>query len=920
VKKGILLGLPLVLILPLLLLVLGLGNANIEAARAACATSGAGSGSFGIGTLNWRGASHHTKNPHPGERPYSVRVPNMVSKIGASGASIIGFQEFEPPQAQAFLDATDPAWEIVAGKRHGHRSTADAIAYQPGAWQVDEVRYVSIRYGGPMIQVPLVRFTSTGSLGSVWVLNTHNPANAVGGTNATRDAAVRAEAHPLRQLQASEPDTALFLTGDMNDKARFRRLFLSVAGQGWSSANPDDGQIDWIMGGPGVSFSGTVVDQSANDRAHNYTDHPFVHTTAHLSGAAAPPSPQNAGPGAGGRATAGDPEGQGGQVGSGLQLGVLPTVRNAQPGQPVNGNVTMATANLPQSRIGGRGGAIRTIASHRPDFIALNEVSSWSAARLAGAVRGYGAYKDPVKGRGADQNSLGNAVLWHSSRWHLLDGGRFEYVEHDLVVKGRPVDGSRYATWAVLRRASDGAQVVVIATHHMTNPEKQRKTHGNYRWPARVAQYADGMRRLRQLVVRLAGYGPVLMAGDMNVHPAQGDWSAPDQMARNGFGFTFDGAASYQFHPHGTRVVSRRLVGIDSDHPHALVTSIDLDGVGTNATTTTPPRRPDDTLPGGTRPAGCPPCPTLWSGLSVALPNATATGSLREARVAAAAAYQAGFRGEDLVTAVAIARVESTWNPRATTGSHHGLWQIAGSHRGRVPGWNTPDDIFDPLLNAKFAYALYQARPGSGEARFADWIPFQRDDYRKYLDIARQAVATTAGTAEISNVSAAGCEASPMTVAGELSADVSARVDAMVTTPEGLCALSWTRGAPCTYDNQCPKVVDAVYGGPGVGRGYGNGQDVAQGIINAGLAQAHGTGLDPLPPVGAVVSYNTGNGVGHVAIYVGNGKIFGNDYGCSAKGVYGCVGFADVGAPGGPVTWALPKRAFDMGGMPSTAA
>ena len=142
----------------------------------------------------------------------------------------------------------------------------------------------------------------------------------------------------------------------------------------------------------------------------------------------------------------------------------------------------------------------------------------------------------------------------------------------------------------------------------------------------------------------------------------------------------------------------------------------------------------------------------------------------------------------------------------------------------------------------------------------------------------------------------------------------------MMNTSNGLCGLSWTSGAPCTYDNQCPKVVDALYGGPGVGRGYGNGQDVAQGIINAGLAQSHGTGLDPLPPVGAVVSYNTGNGVGHVAIYVGGGKIFGNDYGCSANGVYGCVGFADVHTPGGSVTWALPKQAFDLGGIPAVAA
>ena len=250
-KKGILLGLPLVLICPLMLLMLGMGNASIEAVRAACATTTSSTGgSFGIGTLNWRGASHYEKNPHPGERPYGERVPNMVTKIGGSGASIIGFQEFEPPQAQAFLEATNGAWAIVKGKNgRGKAAAANAIAYQPSAWKVDEVRYVSIRYGGPMIQVPLVRFTSMSGLGSIWVLNTHNPAGAVGGSDAMRDAAVRAQARELQQLQGAEPSTPMFLTGDMNDRAGFSRLFLSLA-SGWSSANPRDKQIDLDHGQP----------------------------------------------------------------------------------------------------------------------------------------------------------------------------------------------------------------------------------------------------------------------------------------------------------------------------------------------------------------------------------------------------------------------------------------------------------------------------------------------------------------------------------------------------------------------------------------------------------------------------------------------------------------------------------------------
>ncbi len=885
-KKGILLGLPLVLICPLMLLMLVLGNANIEAVRAACATtatSGGTGGSFGIGTLNWRGASHYEKNPHPGERPSGERVPNMVTKIGASGASIIGFQEFEPPQAQAFLEATNGTWEIVAGKRRGHRSTADAIAYQPSAWKVDEVRYVSIRYGGPMIEVPLVRFTSMSGLGSIWVLNTHNPANAVGGTDAMRDAAVRAEAEALGNLQAAEPSTPMFLTGDMNDKARFKRLFLSLA-SGWSSANPSDQQIDWIMGSPAATFSGTVVDQSTNDRAHSYTDHPFVHTTAQLTGSESARSDASTG------------------------LGVMPTGISATPGGAVTGQVLVANANI-KLRSGATPG-IRALAGPSPDFITLNEVEDVPLAQMRSAAPGYDAYREeqPAATNDAGQ-AMGSAIMWRSDTWTRLDGGRVNIVDDDHVVfKGTNKLWDRFAAWGIFQR-SDGAVVSVIAVHHMTNAYRYPRQWGTPPM-SRAEQYGLGMDYLTSLVGVLAPFGPVLVGGDMNSHPGDGPNAAAPRMEAAGYRYTKDSGVIYNFYAAPVKVtqtweISRAAV--HSDHP-ALFTRMDMKGAGPGANSPT----------GETRPAGCPPCPTTVTNVSMLLPNATDPGSVNDAEVAAAAAHQAGFRGEDLVTAVAIARVESTWNPEATNGSHFGLWQIAQEHKGKVPGWDTQADIFDPLLNARYAFALYSARPGSGEAKFADWIPFEKTDYRQYLDAARQAVAATeGGTTPVADT---GCTASPIQVAGELSAALSARLDAMIKTSNGLCGLSWTRGAPCTYDNQCPKVVDALYGGPGVGRGYGNGQDVAQGIINAGLAQSHGTGLDPLPPVGAVVSYNTGNGVGHVAIYVGGGKIFGNDYGCAANGVYGCVGFADIHTPAGSVTWALPKQAFDLGGMPAAAA
>ena len=536
-KRAALLALALpMVIVPVLLLALGLGLAVTTPADAICSAEPAAGGlidSVRIGTLNWRGASHYSRNPHPGERPALERLPNMIEAIDAAGTSVVGFQEFEPVQAQGFLEATDGNWKLVPGRVRGHPDTRNAIAYQPSAWTVLETRYVTISYGGNPVDIPLVKLGAiTPAAGSpsamaasesttepshepstepshdpadrpshdpvdrpthepadistagatapasLWVLNTHNPADAVGGSSAMQDAAVRAQAAALNRAATEDPKVPLLFVGDMNDRGRFKEQFTAAAQAGWSAANPSDEQIDWILGSPSVTFTDTVVDTSTNDGARRYTDHPFIHTTAH------------------------------------------PAV----------------------------GGAVGQL---------------------------------------------------------------------DATSKLRP-------------------------------------------------------------------------------------------------------------------------------------------------------------------------------------------------------------------------RVEPS--------------------RTAAPTVQTP------------------------------------------------------------------CPSQPIVDSNLLTARLSARVQTMLATPDGLCALSWTHHAPCTYDNQCPKVIDALFGGPGTGRGYGNGQDVAQGIIDAGLARSYGTGLDPLPPVGAVVSYYSGDGVGHVALYVGNGKIFGNDYGCIAKGVYGCVGYADVHVPAGSATWALPRSSFDLGGSPRTGS
>lgn len=103
-------------------------------------------------------------------------------------------------------------------------------------------------------------------------------------------------------------------------------------------------------------------------------------------------------------------------------------------------------------------------------------------------------------------------------------------------------------------------------------------------------------------------------------------------------------------------------------------------------------------------------------------------------------AKMAGFLGQDLSTAIAIALAESSGNPVAYNpetaaktpdgmGSY-GLWQI---YKKAHPEYNNVD-LFDPQLNANAAYAIYLAKGG-----FSPWSTYKNNAYQAHLDVANSA-------------------------------------------------------------------------------------------------------------------------------------------------------------------------------------
>jgi hypothetical protein len=107
------------------------------------------------------------------------------------------------------------------------------------------------------------------------------------------------------------------------------------------------------------------------------------------------------------------------------------------------------------------------------------------------------------------------------------------------------------------------------------------------------------------------------------------------------------------------------------------------------------------------------------------------TGKLSLSQIATVA-RNAGFSGNDLVTAIAIAMAESSGNPNAIGDAgigegSFGLWQINSYYHPEYgPDFTT---LYDPQVNANAAYAIYVQ---SGRS-FKPWSTFNSGAFASYL-------------------------------------------------------------------------------------------------------------------------------------------------------------------------------------------
>lgn len=106
-------------------------------------------------------------------------------------------------------------------------------------------------------------------------------------------------------------------------------------------------------------------------------------------------------------------------------------------------------------------------------------------------------------------------------------------------------------------------------------------------------------------------------------------------------------------------------------------------------------------------------------------------------------AYKAGFRGDALATAVAVAMAESHGNTNAHNAkppdNSYGLWQVnmlgsMGPARRREFGLDSNDDLFNADENAKAAYAI-----SNHGKDFSPWTTYTGGAYKDNLAAARKA-------------------------------------------------------------------------------------------------------------------------------------------------------------------------------------
>jgi endonuclease/exonuclease/phosphatase family metal-dependent hydrolase len=258
---------------------------------------------FRMASFNTLGSSH-THKGSKAKRKQKASGPARTARAGRyvldNDIDLVGFQEMQADQRNAFMGATGGQYGLYPGSSLRSMDGENSIAYRLDTWELVKADSVPIPYfGGRPRNMPVIVLKNKQSGMSAYFTNFHNPADTgeFGKQGRWRAAATSREASLFAELRTQ--GLPLFVTGDMNDQQSW---FCAVAGPGdLKAAAGGEGaragcsvapgfRIDWIAGSHDVQFSNYREDRSG--LVAWMTDHPVMITDVTVDAADFPKSVQ----------------------------------------------------------------------------------------------------------------------------------------------------------------------------------------------------------------------------------------------------------------------------------------------------------------------------------------------------------------------------------------------------------------------------------------------------------------------------------------------------------------------------------------------------------------------------------------------------------------------------------------------------
>lgn len=252
---------------------------------------------FRAATFNVLGADHTAPGGNrKGWESGAVRMERVVTLLGQQDLDVVGFQEFQPPQAARFTELMGASWQTYPGLDTSTGApSVNSIGWRTDTWTLLEARTVPIPYfSGAPSRMPAVLLQNKDTGRRAWFFNTHNPADTRGPAQQWRAAGYAMEVALANELRAAYPDAPFISFGDKNERGNYycavapgAHMWSASGGyvEGTTCTPPGGGAIDWIMGTKDVFFN--TYTRVWNDFVSKTSDHP-LYTTNVVVPASAP--------------------------------------------------------------------------------------------------------------------------------------------------------------------------------------------------------------------------------------------------------------------------------------------------------------------------------------------------------------------------------------------------------------------------------------------------------------------------------------------------------------------------------------------------------------------------------------------------------------------------------------------------------